>query len=372
MCSACAQTSGIADPLGLPGSSSTSGIGVAVPHLLGQQLARARAGLQRREQPLRLGAAAGRQLVVRPLAGQQRPDAADAGAVIGAAVLVLAVAVAVIAAPAGPVRQFDPQHVIDHLHRVDNARIVRRAQAEAHQGQRVRADQFVRGDIAGPGEAVAHLDRAAEFGARLARHLGGDAHVVAGDADLARESRVGDIDPVLDLLVPGVGGVAQEVGDVVDRRRSSAISAAASRAATSHREGEWRVAGILLPAVLAGPGAMADDEASGAGYHRPIRLEQRRRHRTLAQSRVQQQHREMRIRRAGCRSNTVCRRASNSAASCRPPPGWHADSAPRAAPLRWRRRPGTRQPFAPGREARRDGSRRYRRRPCCRPTGWRG
>ena len=81
MCSACAQTSGIADPLGSPRSSSSAGIGVGVPHLLGQQLPGLAPRLHRRQQPLRLGAAAGRQLVVRALAGEQRPDAADAGAV---------------------------------------------------------------------------------------------------------------------------------------------------------------------------------------------------------------------------------------------------------------------------------------------------
>ena len=216
MCSACAQTSGIAEPLGWPGSSSRSGIGAAVPHLLGQQLAGAGAGLHRRQQPLRLGAAAGRQFVVRALAGQQRPDTADAGAVIRAAVVVLAVAVAVVAPPARSVRQIDRStwsitFTVSTMRGSSAARSPKRTSASASVLISSSASTCAR-----PGEAIAHLHRAAQFGARLAGHLGRDAHVVAGDADLVRQPRVGDVDPVLDLLVPRIGGVAQEVGDVVD------------------------------------------------------------------------------------------------------------------------------------------------------------
>ena len=65
--------------------------------------------LHRGEQPPRLVVMAGRELVMRALAGQQRPGPADAGAVEGPAILVLAVAVAVVALPARTARQIDLQ-----------------------------------------------------------------------------------------------------------------------------------------------------------------------------------------------------------------------------------------------------------------------
>ena len=82
MCSACAQTSGIAEPLGPPrqqlplrdvGGPSHTCSGSSLPWL-----AHASSAASNR---VGLGLAAGQQLVVRALAGQQRPDAADAGAV---------------------------------------------------------------------------------------------------------------------------------------------------------------------------------------------------------------------------------------------------------------------------------------------------
>src|SRR6478672_7998704 len=52
-----------------------------------------------------LGRSPGRELIMAALAGKQRPDAAAAGAVEGTAVVVLAVAVVVIAMPAGAERR---------------------------------------------------------------------------------------------------------------------------------------------------------------------------------------------------------------------------------------------------------------------------
>ena len=118
-----------------------------------------------------------------------------------------------------------------------------------------------------------------------------DAHVIAGHADLAREPRVGDIDPVLDLLVPGIRGVAQEVRDAVDVAGLREIGGGQQRG-DLHGQRERRVAGILLPAVLAGPRTVADDEARRARDHRPERRQHRPGDRALAPGHVQQQHRE--------------------------------------------------------------------------------
>jgi hypothetical protein len=72
-----------------------------VPDLLGNEAARTGLGLDRREQRLRLLALSRRKGVVRPFAREKRPDAADPDPVEGTPVRLLAVAVEVIAAPAG-------------------------------------------------------------------------------------------------------------------------------------------------------------------------------------------------------------------------------------------------------------------------------
>ena len=76
---------------------------VGVPNLLGDHPARARHRRHRRQ--IRERIVAGAQLVMAALAGQQRPAAADAGAVKGPAVLMLAIAVAAIAVPHRPRRR---------------------------------------------------------------------------------------------------------------------------------------------------------------------------------------------------------------------------------------------------------------------------
>jgi hypothetical protein len=67
------------------------------------------------EEALRFVAAAGRELVVRTLPGQKRPRPADADAVERRTVFVLAIAVAVVTAPARPGRQLDLEQRVDHL-----------------------------------------------------------------------------------------------------------------------------------------------------------------------------------------------------------------------------------------------------------------
>ena len=74
------------------------------------------------------------------LAGQQRPGAADAGSVEWPAIGVFAVAVALIAMPRRTARRVDLERRVDDLHGAHDARIVRRAQPEAHERERVEAD----------------------------------------------------------------------------------------------------------------------------------------------------------------------------------------------------------------------------------------
>ena len=175
----------------------------------------------------------------------------------GAAVRVLAIAVAVVAAPARTLRQLHPQHVVDHPHRVDDARIVRRAQAEAHQGQRVGADQLI-GRAPRPAVRTgSNHDDAVRRGSRLPRS-GRDADIVPVDAGSCGEWRVGDVDPVLDAAFQASAvSRSSRPSPASACRRLGQIGGGQQRA-DFHREGERRVAGILLPAVLAGaPGRFA-------------------------------------------------------------------------------------------------------------------
>src|SRR3981081_3392241 len=79
-----------------------------IPHLLGNEVAVAGETFEGGEQRFRPNAIPGCQLVMRALAGKQRPRTSDAGAVELLAVLVLAIAIAVIAPPAGSRRQIGP------------------------------------------------------------------------------------------------------------------------------------------------------------------------------------------------------------------------------------------------------------------------
>jgi hypothetical protein len=165
--------------------------------------------LHRREQLLGRGMIAGRDLVMRTLAGQQRPRPADSDAVERPAVHMLAIAVAVVTMPARSGRQLDLQQGIDYTQRIADTRIVRCAQAEAHQRQCVGTDQQRRRLAALIGRAILDRHKTTARRARIGSIGGRDAHVVALDADLARQRRIGDIDPALDLLVPRIGGLAQ-------------------------------------------------------------------------------------------------------------------------------------------------------------------
>src|SRR5205807_6704557 len=75
---------------------------IGVPHLLRYHPARARHCRHCREIGQRI--VAGAELVMTALTSQERPTAPDAGAVIGAAVRMLAIAVAEIAVPDRAVR----------------------------------------------------------------------------------------------------------------------------------------------------------------------------------------------------------------------------------------------------------------------------
>ena len=81
-----------------------------------------------------------REFEVPAFAGQQRPCAPRAGRIIGAAIVLLAVTVPVVAMPYRSRGRFDPQQGIGNLQGRQNQRVIGAAQPEAHQLQEVDAD----------------------------------------------------------------------------------------------------------------------------------------------------------------------------------------------------------------------------------------
>ena len=121
---------------------------------------------------------------MRSLASEQRPRAANSRAVIGTAIVVFTVAIAIVPPPSRSVGQIDAQHVIDDLHRINDARIVRRTQSKPHQRQRISADQFIRGNMTRFAETVADFDDPSQLRPRFTRYVGRDAHIVSGNSRL--------------------------------------------------------------------------------------------------------------------------------------------------------------------------------------------
>ncbi len=88
-----------------------------------------------------------RQFIVGAFSGEQRPRPALAPAQERTAIVALSVAIVVVASPAGPDWSFHLQHVIDHLHRIDDERIVGTAHAVADQFQEAAIDHVTRFEI---------------------------------------------------------------------------------------------------------------------------------------------------------------------------------------------------------------------------------
>src|SRR5262245_41670003 len=81
-------------------------------------------------------------------AGKQGPRASDDGAVKWAAIVVLTIAIVIVATPGGAALRLDFEQMIDDLDRVENARVVCRAQAEPNERQRIGTNHFGRADFA--------------------------------------------------------------------------------------------------------------------------------------------------------------------------------------------------------------------------------
>src|SRR5690625_4179375 len=102
----------------------------AIPDLLRQKMAIACKALHGDEQALGPLPVAKGELVMRALAGQERPTAPDSGAIEWPAILVLPITVIIVAMPSRPGGKIGLQQMVDHLHRVHDPWVIGRPQPE--------------------------------------------------------------------------------------------------------------------------------------------------------------------------------------------------------------------------------------------------
>ena len=142
-----------------------------------------------------------------------------------------------------------------------------RSEPEAYQGQRVGTD-----DSAGAHGALIRrtiLDGHKALQRRgCAIGVGGNANVVAFHPDLPCEIAVNRIRPTLDVIVPGVGGVAEifcrnffaeEIGNICSGKQCCDFN----------REREGRISAVFFPSILLRDRAVAHDETGGVAHQRP-------------------------------------------------------------------------------------------------------
>jgi hypothetical protein len=135
------------------------------------------------------------------LAGLQGPTAPATGPVIGASVIVLAIAVAIVTVPHWPARRVSLEQRVGNPDRVEDKRISGAAQAETNQLEEFGPDQFVTGDTATRGSVVDRDDLAKDLRPRQDMH-GQYENVITRHAESFGERRARDRCPALDIIVP--------------------------------------------------------------------------------------------------------------------------------------------------------------------------
>ncbi len=176
------------------------------------------------------------------------------------------VTVAVVAIPTRTLGKFNAQQFIDDLDRVDHSRIVGRAQAEAHQSQRVRTDDLHR--RYSPTRTILDGNKSLQGRSGSVAVWGRDAHVVAFHAHLPGEIAVHRVRPAFDVVVPCVRHLAQKFGGLRLAHRLREIGGNQQRG-NFGGHGKRRITTVLFPAVLLRNRAVGRDEGCGFVHHGP-------------------------------------------------------------------------------------------------------
>src|SRR4029077_18037197 len=126
---------------------------IIVPELLGEHTAGISHAFEDVDVSQRV--ASGGKFVVAAFAREDWPGAAHACAIEGRAIVLLAVSVVVVAAPAGALRELAPDNTVDHLKRIENQRVVRIASSEPDKVKEIAAHDIARRVTA---SAICELD----------------------------------------------------------------------------------------------------------------------------------------------------------------------------------------------------------------------
>src|SRR5665213_2381626 len=113
-----------------------------VPHLLRKQASSGRESLHRPDKGLHIPPSG--ELIVTPLACQQGPEPSFAPALKGPSVRTKAIAVVIVAMPAGTVRSNDLEDGVHNTERIFDQCVSRRSYAVANQFKKSGIDHFLR------------------------------------------------------------------------------------------------------------------------------------------------------------------------------------------------------------------------------------
>src|SRR5215472_17718978 len=195
------------------------------------------------------------------LARQQRPSSPTPGAVIRAAVIVLAIAVAIVPVPYRTTRRVGLEQRVGDADRVKDQRIIGAAQTEANELQKLGADELVTRNAATVSTVMDRDDLMKDFRPFEDLHRQYQ-HVIAGYAEPFGERRAGDRRPSLDIAVPEI----RELHCPVTGRWRQQVGAGDKRG-NADRESERVDPGALLPTILLGGGAGARNKAERPPHH---------------------------------------------------------------------------------------------------------
>ena len=301
----------------------------AVPDLFGNQAGLPSNRLHRLREMLGDVRPSRGELVVRALAGQERPGASNACSVIRTSVGVFTVSVALIPMPGGAARRFHLQGRINDFDGAQDPRIVRRAEPEPDERERVETDhqgrrtgRLIRRPVLDRDKPLTRRRGIAVIGLR-------DPDVIPVDTVQLREFGPLHVQPSLDAGVPGVGGLPQILGGDRVRRRVGEIGGDEERRDLC-RNRERRVSRLFLPSVLRTDRTVAREKDGRPAHHRPQRVPSRRVDDAFARRKIDQQNRERRFIHLHAVPVRACRRATCSATSGHPAPASPAGTAARA------------------------------------------
>src|SRR5271165_7014843 len=195
---------------------------------------------------------------------QQGPHSALSRTVVRTAVGGLAVAVPVVAQPAGALGQVALEDRVDDFEGIDDQRVVGAADAVTNELEETGVDDFAGLEFkASAGRPVAEVDglgAGSLVGDGMAIFGRPDAHVVAFHFG-KKDAVVGD-GPVFEMEFDPVGVLLEELSEF-ERLVIARDFSGADEPADDGGEGGGGIAGVFFPAFLVGDGRILDQKASG-------------------------------------------------------------------------------------------------------------